>query len=192
MGMRIPIVLLTLACFATSVEAMAQPKPSDQKRGAFAVPTEQHVKAELVTEHASIQPNGSTRVGVLFELENGWHIYAKDPGDAGLPTTVVWKAPSAVSFGPLAWPPAKQFLDPGDIKTFGYSSSVLLSGRITYEPLLNPNNAYEDLPIRAHVEWLACKEICVPGFADLQLMLPVSTNPPARSALATLFEPVHD
>ncbi|MBI3009634.1 MAG: hypothetical protein HYY57_01435, partial [Candidatus Omnitrophica bacterium] len=41
------------------------------------------VTASLIAEHASIQPGGQTRIGVHFEMEEGWHIYAQDPGDAG-------------------------------------------------------------------------------------------------------------
>ena len=159
-------------------------KPSQR----FQMGAEQRVKAKLITEHNSIQPGGKTRVGVFFEMEQGWHIYAKDPGDAGLPTKVTWKAPPAVSFGPLIWPPAERFLDSGNIKTFGYRNSVLLSSHITYKPLLNPNNEYENLPIWAHVEWLACKEICLPGSADLEMSLPVTMESSTTSPHAKLFE----
>ena len=146
--------------------------------------------AELVAEHTSVQPNGSTRLGVYFRIEDGWHIYAKDPGDAGLPTKVTWRAAPAVSFGSLIWPPAEPFHDPGDMTTYGYRGSLLLSSSMTYAPLLfsNSEQGYPDLSIRADVEWLSCKDVCIPGKVHLELQLPVSTNAAILSSHADLFE----
>lgn len=157
----------------------------------FATPEGGHpVSAELIAEHASIQPGGATRVGVHFELEEGWHIYAHDPGDAGLPTTVIWKPLEGQRYGPLQWPPHQEFVDPGDIRTRGYSGSVVLSSTLTISPraVSSPPGAAQG--IRARAEWLACKEICLPGSADLELGLPVSIAPPALSAHAELFDHV--
>lgn len=156
--------------------------------------------ATLIAEHASIQPGGTTRVGVLFEIEDGWHIYADPPGDAGLPTRVAWgcgtKDPwlgvygcSNVTFGELQWPPPEEFVDPGDIRTRGYKdvivpSSVLsASSRFTH----TLDSADSKILVLARVEWLACKDICIPGKADLELVLPLSADPPAPSAHAPLF-----
>ena len=171
--------------YAEAAGKSAAPKST----AGFAVPKEQPVQAELITEHASIQPGGETKVGVYFEIEEGWHIYYKDPGDAGLPTKVTWKAPPAVSFGPLTWPKAQQFLDPGNIKTFGYTDAVILYSPISFTPLVDLDRTHKepDLLLRADVEWLACKEICVPGSATLTLSLPVRSAPAALSPHAQLF-----
>src|SRR3989338_7433391 len=99
----------------------------------FAEPEEQPVKATLIAEHASIRPGGATRIGVLFDIEEGWHIYAEDPGDAGLPTKVEFSGPPVVQFGPVQYPPPTAFNDPGDIETFGYSRAVVLASRLTVE-----------------------------------------------------------
>ena len=162
-------------------------KPIAKQPKGFATLQGHPVKVELFTEHASIQPGGRTRVGVYFDIQQGWHIYAEDPGDAGLPTKVTWKAPAAVSFGSLNWPKAQQFLDPGNIKTFGYTDTLMLYSSITYVPLFNLDQKYPDLQISANIEWLACKEVCLPGSVDVSLSLPVSATPPAPSQHADLF-----
>ena len=169
---------------------MAQP-PAESPKGrpsGFAAPQEQPVTAELITEHASIQPGGQTRIGVHLEIEEGWHIYAKDPGDAGLPTKITWtSSPEGVtSFGPIHWPPYKEFRDPGNIRTFGYSTAVVLSSSITLTPVIH--RSFETLLLHAHVQWLACKEICLPGKARLELSLQVSANSPVLSTHAELFD----
>ena len=151
----------------------------------FAAPEEQPVHVELISEHASIQPGGSTRIGVHFDINTGWHIYAKNPGDAGLPTTIAWSGPGGVSFSDPQWPKPREFHDPGNARTFGYSGAVVLGGTMGYRAW---RDVYEKIHVRARVSWLACKELCVPGKADLSLALPVSTNPPVTSAHAEYFE----
>ena len=160
-------------------------KPLGERLKGFAAPEAQPVKAELIAEHASLQPGGKTRVGVSFKLEEGWHIYAKEPGDAGLPTKIAWSGPRGVTFGPLVWPAPQQFIDPGDIKTFGYSGAVVLVSQMTVSPKAK---AGEPVRVAAKVEWLACKEICLPGSARLELALPVSESRPSLSTYANFFE----
>jgi len=156
----------------------------------FAEPEEQPIIATLVAEHVAIQRgSGSTRIGVLFEIEDGWHIYAQDPGDAGLPTSVTWSGPSGVSFGPLQWPPPHEFLDPGDIRTFGYAKEVLLASTLSLQGAAEIYYISGTLPLKAKVSWLACREVCIPGKADLKLALPLSPDPPTPSPHAHLFSP---
>ena len=129
-------------------------------------------------------PGGETRIGVRFTIEEGWHIYANDPGDAGLPTKVNWSVPAWASAGPLAWPPPERFIEAGRIHVFGYQRRVVL-----FSALSVTDQAGGELPIRAAVEWLACKELCVPGSAELAMMLPVRAGPQPPSPEAPLFQP---
>ncbi len=160
-------------------------EPSVQPPAGFARGEDRLVTAELIAEHASVQPGGATRVGVRFDLEEGWHIYAQEPGDAGLPTKIAWSGPAGVSFGPLSWPTPERFDDPGNITTFGYSGTVVLASPLAVSPNVTD---HQPLAIEAKVSWLACKELCIPGSATLALSLPVSTATPTFSAHNELFE----
>lgn len=142
------------------------------------------VMTQLIAEHTAVQPGGQTRVGVLIEIPEGWHIYADPPGDSGLPTSVEWSAPPEATLGSLQWPPHEEFLDPGDIRTYGYKDRVLLTSTLSLAADAPTQGA---LPITADVEWLACKEICIPGSAQLTLDLPVQSNPPVLSPQHDLF-----
>jgi len=141
------------------------------------------VTAQLLAEHVSVQPGGTTRIGVLFELADGWHIYAEEPGDAGLPTTVTWSGPADVVIGPLQWPPHQEFLDPGDIQTFGYDTAVLLASEL-HVPEAQPEG---ELVLVANATWLACREICIPGSAALEVPLQISHAAPVPSGDADRF-----
>ncbi len=174
---------------ASGREPQDEPGNTTEPRAGFAEPKLSLVTAELIAEHASVQPGGRTRIGVHFDIEEGWHIYAEDPGDAGLPTKVAWSIPQGVTISPLRWPLPEKLVDPGDIHTNGYMGSVVLLSTLKLTPSkLLP----QAVPIGAHVEWLACKNICIPGKADLKLTLPVSPKPPAFSTHAQLFEHTAD
>lgn len=175
-------VAAALAVFAMAAGCQAKEPSSQERLKGFPKPDKHPVTAELITEHVSVQPGGQTRIGVLFTLEPGWHIYAKEPGDAGLPTTIEWTAPLDATIGSVHYPAPKAFLDPGDIQTFGYDSQVLL-----WSPL-STQGASGELPVRAQVKWLACKDICIPGKAERHIAIPIRADPLAPTSHAPLFD----
>ena len=178
------LILAAAMCLAVNA---ADQQPAAPSHG-FAVPKIKPVKAVAIAEQTSIQPGGHSRIGILFELEKGWHIYARDPGDAGMPTKVEWAPVNGVSFGFLRYPPVEEFLDPGEIKTHGYTGAAVLTTPIVVNRSVA---AGTNLTLKAHAEWLACRDICLPGSADLILRLPVRAEEPAQSAHAELFDQVN-
>lgn len=137
--------------------------------GATPVKTE-HVEAELVSEVQTIQPGRPFWVGVRLRMQPEWHVYWRNAGDAGLPTTITWQLPEGFQAGEIQWPyPIRFKLD--DFVNFGYEDEVLLLTRITPPATLSPG---QKVQLRANVEWLVCKDICVPESAELTLELPVA------------------
>ncbi len=118
-----------------------------------------------------------------FGCPPGWHIYAKNPGDAGLPTTVSWHPPPGATVGALIYPPHSTF-DEGGLTTFGHAGCAVFTARATV-----PSGG-TTFTVGAHVTWLACKDICIPGAADLSLTLPVTAGLPRASAETTQFPTV--
>ena len=167
---------------AGPLEAAGKKPIGDRLKGLMGTEA-QPVQAQLVAEHASLQPGGRTRVGVSFTIQEGWHIYAQNPGDAGRPTKIVWFGPWGATFSPLVWPKPQAFIDPGDIKTFGYTNAVLLSSTLSLSSTVKAA-----VQVKAKAEWLACKEACIPGSAELELTLLVSDATPALSTHANFFE----
>ena len=184
----VPVGMAVAACMTMPAVAMEQRKPAAQPSKQFSQSAQQPVNARLVAEHRTVPLSYvSTHIGVFFEIKDGWHIYAEIPGDAGLPTKVVWIVPDWVQLEPVEWPKAKTFVDPGDIRTFGYEKSLLIATRfaVGYAP-----SSTHEVPIRAKVTWLACKEICLPGSASLSLTIPM--DGPQLSNDAHLFEQMND
>lgn len=139
------------------------------------------VKAELVAEEQSIQPGRPFWVGVELRMAEGWDTYWMNPGDSGFPTQVNWQLPEGFSAGPLEWPYPETFKSES-LVAFGYTESVLLLSKIT-----PPKGLPADRPVtlEADVNWLACKDSCVPGNAHLTLSLPVSDAQPVADAQKT-------
>ena len=149
----------------------------------------EHVTAELVSEASAIQPGVPFWVGVRLEMIDQWHTYWKNPGDAGLGTALTWDLPEGFTAGPILWPtPQRIPLDP--LVSYGYEGEVLLMVRIDPPEDLAPA---ESLVLRVRADWLACHEVCIPGGADLDLTLPVSSEPaPLDPEWTPLFESTRD
>jgi len=84
------------------------------------------VRASLISDVNAIQPGQKFRIGVLYRIEPGWHIYWKYPGDAGMPTKIAWQLPEGFKVHDLQWPIPTREKEPGDLEVFAYSSEVLL------------------------------------------------------------------
>ena len=131
---------------------------------AAAAPAQRHhVSVELVSAQDRVGDDGSALVGLDFRLEPGWHVYWRNPGDAGEPVRVDWGLPAGASAGPIAWP-APERIALGPLAVFGYEGGVLLT---------TPLSGFPGGIVGARVSWLVCdREGCVPGKAELALKLP--------------------
>ena len=130
-----------------------------------------HVHVQLLSPWP-FDHGDSNKVGLYFKLEPGWHVYWKNPGDAGLPPHVAWTLPAGITAGPMQFPAPKR-LPLGPLMDFGYEDEVLFPMDV---------NVAETMPLgqvelHAKVDWLVCRESCVPGKADLGLRVEVAGPP---------------
>jgi hypothetical protein len=102
------------------------------------------------------------RLGVRFEIEPGWHIYWKNPGGAGMATEVQWRVPEGVAAGETQWPLPIGFVQSGEIPGYGYEETAVLAAELGGAPLA------DTAEVGAEVSWLACKDVCVLGSAELE------------------------
>lgn len=130
----------------------------------------QPVRARMVADASRPGPGGTLHVGVLFEIEEGWHIYWKNPGDAGLATEVRLTLPSGLEAAAPRWPVPRRFTQPGGLAGYGYESSLLLASEVR---LAGPPPD-EGSPVTAEASWLACKEVCLLGSARLEGRWPLA------------------
>lgn len=138
---------------------------------------EDPVKVSLHSEMATIQPGRSFWVAVGFQVAEGWHIYWKNPGDGGQPPEIHWQLPSGFSVGELQWPYPQKFVE-GDTLYFGYTGTIYLLAEVKAPSSLE-GGGIESL--KASVNWLACRDSCVPGMTDVAMELPVKVAAPLLS-----------
>ena len=136
---------------------------------ARATSPEDLVQAILIADVRTIQPGQPFRLGVLFTIKPDWHIYWKNAGDAGLPTSVKLDLPEGFKAGELQWPTPRRFDQPGsDTVAYGYGTGVLLFTTVTPPP-----DVSGVVTLCARANWLACEKDSIPGLAELKLKLPV-------------------
>ena len=132
-----------------------------------------HVHVQLVVPESEISPDGSNEVGLYFKLEPGWHVYWKNPGDAGLPPHVKWTLPGGITAGSLQFPAPKR-LPLGPLMDFGYEDEVLfpLKLYVAHGAKAGP------VTLHAKVDWLVCQERCIPGKAELEDNFKIAAHAP--------------
>ena len=172
------------------------------------------------------EESGVFWLGVDMKIKEGWHIYWRNPGDSGLPTTIRWNPHPRLSPGEIHWPRPSRFDEDG-ITTYGYSDRVTLlvpvslkqggphpdydtsgetagetSGNTTGRPSVDasgeifmdaPGDTSGNLPesgidggkengspfggmlsrqpLSADLNWLVCKDICLPESATVSMSI---------------------
>jgi thiol:disulfide interchange protein DsbD len=129
------------------------------------------VHARLVAEDLSVPPGGTITVALEENIRDGWHTYWINPGDAGAPTEIKWTLPQGWSAGAIEWPTPKR-LPVGPLMDYGYEGKLWLLQKLTV-----PADAKlgDTVTLKAAVDWLVCKDICVPE--DTTLSLPLKIGP---------------
>jgi DsbC/DsbD-like thiol-disulfide interchange protein len=143
-----------------------------------------HGSVRLIAEHSWIEAAQAFTLGLHFSLEDNWHMYWVNPGDSGEPPRVTWELPRGLTSGPIEWP-APEKLGTSSIVDYGYAGDVTL---------LVPMRAAADFPsqepltVRANVNLLVCKEMCIPAKTQLTLTLPgKAQTPPLDHAQSAVF-----
>ncbi|MDE0119062.1 MAG: protein-disulfide reductase DsbD family protein [Bdellovibrionales bacterium] len=108
-------------------------------------------------------------IGLWVTIDKGWHSYWQYPGESGKPLQVKWTLPQDSVVSPLQWPIPER-IHFGSLINFGYKHSFLLMS----EWSLPEKKPYKTVNIQAEVEWLICKEVCVPLTQSVSLDIPIT------------------
>lgn len=124
------------------------------------------VTGHLLTDTLVAAPGDSLELGVQLVPRSGWHLYWRNPGDAGLPTRLRFELDPRLRGGEIRWPLPEALPEPGGVTVFGYTAPVVLLR--TLEVASDVATGVGSLPVRVRIDWLACKESCVPGQTTLE------------------------
>ncbi len=135
------------------------------------------VEARLLVDASAVMPGEMIHAGVLFDIQDGWHMYWRNPGDSGLPTRLEWKVEGA-DVGPIRWPAPTAFKEAeGTLMTYGYADRVLLEN-----DLLITASVGSQLNLAVDADFLICKELCIPGEISLRRSVPVTERSEAAGS----------
>ena len=123
--------------------------------------TEQ-VQLRLISSTTHYDGGGAIKAGLEVKLADGWKIYWRSPGDAGLPPLLEFAGGASHE---MRFPAPTRFTLFG-FETFGYSDSVIFPLRIDA-----PAGAGEDLALAAAFSGLVCSDVCIPVDEMLNLRL---------------------
>ena len=164
--------------FSSILFAMFLIVMSSATRIAAQAAVEPRIEASLVADTAEYVSGETFRLGVRFQIEDEWHIYWRNPGEAGLATVIDFELPEGMEAGPLEWPLPIAFTQSEGIPGYGYEQSVVLAAEIRVAEASDPSPT---ATVRADVSWLACKDVCVLGTAELTAQLGKIPTDPAFS-----------
>jgi thiol:disulfide interchange protein len=140
-----------------------------------------HLHVQLIFPHSDLYPGGQNQAGLYFKLEPGWHVYWQNPGDSGEPPGVHWTLPSELTASSMQFPAPKR-LPLGPLMDFGYENEVLFPFRFDVAKEAKPNSAV----LHAKVDWLVCRDVCIPGKADLEEGVRLLPGEPMVKLISTL------
>ena len=139
------------------------------------------VEVDLVSRQDTLVPGATALLGLRIVHDPHWHTYWRNPGDSGLATDIKLALPKGWSAGEIVWPAPRRILV-GPLASYVFEGDVVLP-----VPVRVPADASgERVRITARAQWLMCREVCIPGEADLELELPVGKTA-GPSANAELF-----
>ena len=123
--------------------------------------------ARLIAERDHFVPGETLWIGVELTMDDHWHTYWKNPGDSGMPTTASWEVPEGFEISDFYWPTPQRFVLEG-LVSFGYEGRAVLQMK-----LKTPEDfpVGETLTINGQVDWLECKDVCLPGGEAVELQL---------------------
>ena len=135
-----------------------------------------HVTVTLLVPPGQLAPGESFTAGLDFKMEPGWHVYWINAGDSGEPPAAKWTLPTGITADALQFPAPKR-LPLGPLMDFGYENEVVFPVAMHVAADFHPTSSKATLA--AHVTWLVCREVCIPGKGDLAVTRTAWSKPAA-------------
>lgn len=126
------------------------------------------VDAAIISSFDGVNPHQNIEFLVRFKMKDGWHIFAQNPGEIGMPTQIEWQLPRGYEVLEESWSQDESFENEGIIQ-HGYGDTAYYKTTVRPHPEI-----LRQAPIGLKVKWLACREECVPGHAFFEMNFPLT------------------
>lgn len=143
-----------------------------------------YVKVNIVPEQDAVTLGEDLGIAIQQIHAPEWHTYWKNPGDSGEPTSIEWTLPEGFKAGDIEYP-APHRLAYGPLMNYGFGEEVILLTSLHVPEKITT----DEVTLSANISWLVCKDICVPEYTSVTLVLPVATaDNPASPTNPEFFE----
>jgi len=168
--------LAIVASVLTALTASAAPLPDGGPMPA---------RPMLIAESTALVAGATNYIAVAFYIEPGWHTYWPGQNDTGFAPTIELTIPKGWTAGEPQWPAPQRHISPGGVLDHIYENESTILIPITIPADAQPG----PVTISANLEWLVCKEACIPGWQAVTLATSVipSNARPRPSPQAVLF-----
>lgn len=162
LNFRLPaILLLSLIIFMGGLFISTTSYAEETKKA------ENHARVELIKTQPYFEAGSTYRLGIAFKMDPDWHIYWRFGGETGLPPQFFWALPEGLSSPEILWP-TPEYIATNKIINYGYHNEVMLFADFPIDQDVNR----ETLDIFLDLEWLVCKDICIPEFGTYEITIP--------------------
>lgn len=180
------IKTLRIVSFLLSIWALSFSGPASAASSPWTVTDQARIR--LIS--SGYNSNHELLLGVAFNLEPGWKVYWKNPGDTGIPVHITLTSPSTVPYT-LLWPIPYRVIDRFEGIT---SETYAYSNQVTFPILISDISSADPHTFNFQVTYGICKDICIPGEANLSLTIPAAHQdaeflPELEAAIATTPKP---
>lgn len=142
-----------------------------------------HSDMQLIAAVSAVRPGETFTVALHLLMDRGWHSYWKNPGAAGIPTSIEWNLPAGFEAGSILWPYPERIPVP-PLMSYGYFDEVLLLVDVTPPPGLRSGAS---VVLQGEAIWSVCSNICLPARQHVRLELPVRQSSPPNNLWADAF-----
>ena len=131
-----------------------------------------HAASRLVALNDALVPGETAVIALAQDLDEGWHVYWRNPGDSGLPLKTEWAVPDGFAVSEPLYPLPHR-LPLGPMVNFGHEGAPVFLFELAV-----PEDAPlgEAVTLETQAEWLICLDVCIPEAGRLSLTLPVAPS----------------
>lgn len=112
---------------------------------------------QFVAAYETVRPGERLPVAVKITVADGWHTYAKEPGDSGMPPSIKLSGVDGLDVSEWRFPPPETFTDSVGT-SYGYEHQVVLLSDVLVPDTVPVGDT---IALTASIKWMICKDACV-------------------------------
>ncbi len=120
-------------------------------------------------------------MGVHIEMQDGWKVYWRTPGDGGLPIKAEWEQSTNIEAPQVFWPAPTRYVEYETIEAYAYKHAYVQP----YKALIK--NKADTVNVSVALNFAICKELCLFEKQNLTVAVPAGKSDADAQALIDQF-----